>query len=194
MRWRHASSAGPPLPTNRARDKDLPRLGLANDAGPATGGPYVRGRERRRGGSAGMAGRAGLGRGLRGTGTRRRPARIRRDLGPPQGRQTSVRRQYGLRQYDPPGRAAPSSRRSQAGKHDPSLYPLERGGDRAAGEQRILRARRPYREFPVRRDAVRYRFHAFLARRRRIARRRPRLLSRATALRASTPALFSRVG
>src|SRR5271169_6783436 len=39
MRWRHASSAAPPLPTNRARDKDSPRLGLANDAGPATGGP-----------------------------------------------------------------------------------------------------------------------------------------------------------
>ena len=68
-----------------------------------------------------------------------------------------------------------SSRRSQARSDDPSLHPLERGGDRAASEQGILRARRPYREFPVGRDAVRYRFHAFLARPRRIARRRPRL-------------------
>ena len=39
MRWRHASSAGPPLPTKRGRDKNSPRLGLADDAGRATGGP-----------------------------------------------------------------------------------------------------------------------------------------------------------
>src|SRR3984885_3511124 len=38
MRWRHASSAEPPLPRRRARDKDLPRFGGRIRRRPATGG------------------------------------------------------------------------------------------------------------------------------------------------------------
>ena len=75
----------------------------------------------------------------------------------------------------PPGGAAGPSRQPPARAIDPALRALERRRDRGQGEQGILGARRPYRELPVGGDALRHRLHAFLARRRRQARRRPRL-------------------
>ncbi len=55
-----------------------------------------------------LAGRARFAGGLRGAGARRRIARRGRDLGPPQGRETAVRRQYRLRQHDPAGASSRS--------------------------------------------------------------------------------------
>jgi hypothetical protein len=46
----------------------------------------------------------------------------------------------------------------------PVRHPVERAGDRSQGQQGILRARRPHRELPVGRDALRHGVHAFLAR------------------------------
>ena len=116
-----------------------------------------------------------LGRGLRGSGARRRAARRGRDLGPPQGRQAAVRGQHRLCQHHPPRGSARTSRRPQARTNHPPLCPVERGGDRPARQQGILRARRPYRQLPVGGDALRHRLHALLARSRRDAGRRSRL-------------------
>ena len=83
---------------------------------------------------------------------------------------------------------------ASAGNDDPPLCPLECGGDRAARQQGILRTRRPYRELPVRRDALRHRLHAFLARAATNIMAAISSISRATARPASTPAPFSRGG
>ncbi len=133
-------------------------------------GPIRQRRNRR------MARRARFRRGFRGPRQGRRDPRPGGHLRPPQGRAPAVRRQHRLRQHHPARSAAAPSRRPQARDDDPALRPLERGGDRGQGQQGILRARRPHRELPVGGDPLRHRLHAFLARRDRGARRRPRLL------------------
>ena len=57
----------------------------------------------------------------------------------------------------------------------PRRHPLERRGHRGESQQGKLRARRPHRLLPVRRDALRHRLQPFLARRERRPRRRPAL-------------------
>jgi hypothetical protein len=52
-------------------------------------------------------------------------------------------------------------------------HPLERAGDHPARQQGELGARRPHRELPVGRDAVRHRLRPLLARGQRGPRRRP---------------------
>ena len=135
-----------------------------------------------------------FGRGFRGHRPGRRDPRRGRHLRAAQGRAAAVRRQHRLRQHDPAGGPAAPSGRPQDRAANPPLRPLERRGDRGQGEQGILRARRPYRELPVGRDALRHRLHAFLARRQRRSTAATSSISRATARPASTRAPSSRGG
>ncbi len=140
--------------------------------------------------------------GFRGDRPGRRDPQFRRRLGAAQGRAAAVRRQHRLRQHDPARSPAAPPGRSQDRDADPPLRALERRCDRGQSEQGIVRARRPYRELPVGRDALRHRLHAFLACRERVAWRRPYLfpgpqlaghlrarLSRGAADRRSAPPL-----
>ena len=54
-----------------------------------------------------------------------------------------------LPQHNPGREAAAASRRPRHRAPDPLGHPLERAGHRAAGQQGILRTRRPHRQLPV---------------------------------------------
>ena len=109
-------------------------------------------------------------------------------------RQGLGRAQHAVRQHDPGRRGARAPGRSRARAAGNGARPLERGRDRPAGECRVVRARRPHRELPVGRDALRGRLQPFLARAHRGARRATSSTSRATRRPASTRARSSRDG
>ena len=75
----------------------------------------------------------------------------------------------------PPDREPAVPGRPRARAPDPRADPLERDGDRAAGQRRVVGAGRAHRQLPVGRDALRGRLPPLLARPERRARRRPRL-------------------
>ncbi len=99
-------------------------------------------------------------------GHRPRPGLRRQGLGRPQ---------HALREHDSRRGGAGAAGRSRARAARHRARPLECDRDRAAGERRVVGARRPHRELPVRRDAVRGRLQPLLARALPRARRRPRL-------------------
>ena len=63
-----------------------------------------------------------------------------------------------------PSRSSPRIPATARSSTDPPLRPLERHGDGRAGQQGILRTRRPHRELRVGGDALRRRLQPFLAR------------------------------
>ena len=91
------------------------------------------------------------------------------------------------------GRAGDAGRPGARGGRD-RARPLERDRDRPPGERRVDRARRPHRELPVRRDALRGRLRPLLAGALRGPSRRPRLPPGPLVARASTRARSSKGG
>ena len=69
-----------------------------------------------------------------------------------------------VREHDPGRRGAGAAGRPRAGAARDGARALERDRDRAAGERGVVRARRPHRELPVGRDALRGRLQPLLAR------------------------------
>ena len=111
-----------------------------------------------------MARGAGLGAGVRGAGAGAFPADRADGRGAPAGGAGAVLGQHALPQHHPARPRGAASRRPRDRAQDPLLHPLERAGDRAAGQQGKLRAGRAYRQLPVLGPALRHRLHAFLAR------------------------------
>ena len=102
--------------------------------------------------------------------------------------------QYPLRQYDPARARGARELGSRHRASHPLHHSLERGCDHSACQQGIVRARRPYRQLPVGRHALRHRVRPFLARPVGQSRRRPRLHPGAFRARASTRAPSSKGG
>ena len=103
------------------------------------------------------------------------PDRAGHRRGPQEGRSRPLLGQHRLPQHDPAREAGPASRRPGDRAPHPLGHPLERHRDHPAGQQGLVRARRPHRQLPVGRDPLRHRLHAFLAGGRRQPRRRPDL-------------------
>ena len=72
--------------------------------------------------------------------------------------------EHAVRQHDPRRGRSRDPRRPRARAPRPLARALERDRDRPAGQQGVLRARRPHRQLPVRRDALRGRLQPLLAR------------------------------